>query len=148
VRGELRRTSRLRAEPAAVWAAVTTLEGINDELRPWLRMSPPPGGATVADAPVGVPWFRSWIRLGGVLPVDYDDLLIVALDEGRFLERSATSTQRVWEHERTVAAAPGGGTLVADRVAWEPRAAPLAALGPVFRLVFAWRHRRLRRRFG
>jgi hypothetical protein len=150
VSAELRRTSALAAPADVVWARVTTAAGIGDELWPWLTMSPPPPGGpqTVADAPVGRPWFRSRIRLGGILPVDYDDLCIVALEPGRFLERSATSTQLVWEHERTVAAAPGGGCVVADRVAWTPRARPLAAFGPVYRAVFAWRHRRLRARFG
>jgi uncharacterized protein YndB with AHSA1/START domain len=37
-------TTRLAAPAAQVWAAATTPEGINDELRPWLTMSIPPGG--------------------------------------------------------------------------------------------------------
>lgn len=148
---ELRRQSALFAPPARVWAEIATLEGINRELGPWLAMTPPPDGRafSIDDVPVDTPWFRSRILLFGRVPVDHDDLVIVELEPGRrFLERSSTRTQLVWEHERTVDAAPGGGTILTDRVAWTPRAAPLAAAGPVFHAVFAWRHRQLRRRFG
>ncbi len=35
--------SRLAAPAADVWRWVTTPDGINDELRPWLRMTIPRG---------------------------------------------------------------------------------------------------------
>jgi len=145
------RTSVLFAPPARVWAECVTLEGINRELGPLLSMTPPPPGVadTLDDVPVDAPWFRSEILLLGRFPVDHDDLVIVELEPGRrFLERSSTRTQLVWEHERTVEPAPGGGTVLTDRVAWTPRAAPLIAGAPIFHAVFSWRHRQLRRRFG
>jgi len=91
---------------------------------------------------------RSWLLLLGVLPVDYDDITIVRLDPPRsFLERSRMLSQRHWEHERKIEAAPAG-CIVTDRVRWEPRLpVPDALLRALFRSIFSHRHRRLARRF-
>ena len=35
--------TELRAPPEEVWARVTSLEGINYELSPWMRMTAPRG---------------------------------------------------------------------------------------------------------
>ena len=93
--------------------------------------------------------FRSWILLAGVVPVEYDDLALEAVEPGRrFLERSTLLTQRVWEHERRIEPAAPGCRLT-DRIRFTPRWAVLsAAHGAVFEAVFRWRHRRLRRLFG
>lgn len=142
--------SRLAAPVDVVWERVASLEGVNHELGPVFRMTAPAGLALTPEAvPLGERWFRSWILLGGVLPVDYDDLTIVRLEPGRgFLERSSMLSQSVWEHERTLEPVPGG-TLLIDRLAHEPRV-PVAggAQTALFRTVFRWRHRRLRRWFG
>ena len=38
-----------------------------------------------------------------MIPIDYDDLTLVALEPGRgFHERSRMLSMRVWEHERTL----------------------------------------------
>lgn len=147
---EIRRASVLRAPADAVWARVTTFAGINDEMRPLMRMTAPralrEGGITAV--PIGERACRSWILAGGVLPVEYDDLVVVELEDGRFLERSSMLTQRVWEHERTVAPHPEG-SLVTDRVAFTPRRGiPAALTARMIGLTFAHRHRRLQRRFS
>ncbi len=50
-------------------------------------------GKTIDDVEVGEPLGRSWILLGGLIPVDFDDLRLVELEPGRrFLERSRTLT--------------------------------------------------------
>lgn len=148
---EIRVASRLDADPAAVWEWVTTPAGINDEMRPYLRMTVPRGFERLdpETVPVGEPIGRSWILLFGLLPFDYDDLTLVRLDPGRgFLERSTMLSQRSWEHERTLEPI-GGGCLVTDRVRWRPRLGlPAAPLRPLFAWFFGHRHRRLRRRFG
>lgn len=146
---ELSITSALAAPPERVWAHATSPVGVNRELAPWLRMTFPAGTADLAEGwEPGRRHFRSWILLLGILPVEYDDLTIVELEPGRrFLERSPLLTQRVWEHERTVEPTPGGCRLT-DRVRFEPRIPALgAAQGAIFRLVFRWRHRRLRHLF-
>ena len=53
--------SQLRERPEAVWARVASLEGINHELGPWMRMTAPRGAElTPEGAPLGRRWFRSW----------------------------------------------------------------------------------------
>ena len=150
-RAEIRVSSRLSAPPEAVWERAMSAAGINDELGPLLRMTVPRGLdeldlATVEPGRLG----RSWILLFGLLPVDYDDLGLERVEPGRgFLERSTMLSQRLWEHERTIEPAAGGGCTIADRVAWEPRPPlPGRLLRPLFGAVFRHRHRRLRRRFG
>src|SRR5689334_14436405 len=93
------RTSALYRPASEVWEWAITEEGINHELAPILRMTMPAGlqGKTVDTVEVGVDLGRSWILLGGFLPVDYDDLHIEQLGPGmRFLERSRTLLFSVW----------------------------------------------------
>jgi ligand-binding SRPBCC domain-containing protein len=143
--------SRLSASPDAVWERVSTFEGVNDELGPVLRMTAPASVRALdpADVVLGERIFRSWVLLFGVLPIDYDDLTLIALEPGRgFHERSRMLSLRVWEHERTLTA-DGSGCVVRDRLGFEPR---LPGMGPllerVIRATFRHRHKRLRRRFG
>jgi hypothetical protein len=144
-------SSHLHASPQEVWERVITPQGINEEMRPWLRMTLPPGvGELTPEAvEIGVPIGRSWILLFGLIPFDYDDVCLARLEPGRgFLERSKMLSQRVWEHERTIEPAEGGCT-VTDRLSWEPRLGlPGAPLRPLIGWFFRHRHRQLRRRFG
>jgi ligand-binding SRPBCC domain-containing protein len=130
-----------------VWAFATTAEGVNYELSPVLRMTVPGGSDLVLrEGELG----RSWVLLAGLLPVDYDELHIARLDPGRaFSERSVMGSARAWHHDRSVEALPGGGCRVTDRIAFEPRVRSAAGLQQrVLGLLFRWRHRRLRERFG
>ncbi|GLB65174.1 hypothetical protein NCCP2495_30540 [Dietzia sp. NCCP-2495] len=145
-------TSEIPAPPERVWARVVTPEGINHEMRPWMTMSMPPGarGMTIDSIPVGTgqPVGRAWIRLFGLVPFDFDHLVIARLEPGRrFVEESTMASMRRWGHDRTVA--PGraaSSSQVTDVVTLEPRA-PLRVAGPLLRRVlgafFAHRHRRL-----
>ena len=144
-------SSELAAPVSEVWSHVASLEGVNHELGPWFRMTAPAGTElSPATVPLGQPWFRSWLLLLGVLPVDYDALCIERIEAERgFLERSSMLSARVWEHERTLEPLPGGGTRVSDRVEFVPRIRLTARLHrAVIRALFAHRHRRLRARFG
>lgn len=145
------RSSRLAAPADRVWAHAITMAGVNRELWPLVQMSYPPEAATLSlDAnQIGRPLFRSWIRLLGVLPFDYDEITLIEFEPGRrFLERSPMLTQAEWQHERTVEPCAGGCTLT-DRVEYRPRVAWLGALYPLpFGLAFTWRHRRLTKMFG
>jgi ligand-binding SRPBCC domain-containing protein len=142
----------LAASPDAIWARVSTFEGVNDELRPLMRMTAPARVRALDPSQVvlGERIFRSWVLLFGVIPIDYDDLTLIALDPGRgFHERSRMLSMRVWEHERTLDPAGDRATRVSDRLSFEPR---LPGSGPllerIVRATFRHRHRRLRRRFG
>ena len=149
-RAEVTVSSELGADADAVWARATDPDGINDELRPLLRMTVPRGAEDFGldDLEPGLVG-RSWIFLFGLVPFDYDDLNIVRVEPGRsFLERSSMLSMRLWEHERTLDPLDEGRCRVTDRLAWEPRLPlPGALLRPVIRALFGHRHRRLRRAF-
>jgi hypothetical protein len=149
---EITVASRLGTRPDRVWDRIITPAGINDELRPLMRMTVPRGFERLDPDQVdlGRPLGRSWVLLFGLIPFDYDEITLVRLEEGRgFLERSQMLTQRTWEHERTLEPTEENGCLLTDRVRWEPRLGlPGAPLRPLFRAVFRHRHSRLRRRFG
>ena len=144
-------STRLAAEPAEVWARCTSVRGVARELSPWFRMTFPRGveDLTPANIELGTRLFRSWMLLFGVLPVDYDDVTFIEVEQGRrFKERSTMASQRVWLHERTVEPCDGSA-VVTDRLEWEGRlpGAELVFAAVVPRL-FAWRHRQLKRSFG
>jgi ligand-binding SRPBCC domain-containing protein len=143
--------SLLDAPPDHVWSQVTSYEGINYELRPFLRMSAPEEVRRrgLDGVVLGERLCRSWILLFGVVPIDYDDITPVRLEPERgFLERSPMLSQRLWEHERTLEPVAGGCRLT-DRVRFEPRLPFGGSLMlPIARAIFRHRHRRLRRAFG
>jgi ligand-binding SRPBCC domain-containing protein len=148
---EISVSSRLDADPGAVWDRVTTPAGINDEMRPIMRMSVPAGvdGLDPEKIELGTRIGRSWVFLFGLVPFDYDDITLIALEPGRrFVERSSMLSQRIWEHERTLEPA-GAGCLITDRVCWQTRLGlPGRPLRPLIGFIFRHRHRRLQRRFG
>src|SRR3954447_11793855 len=99
---EISITSRLDASPAAVWDRVMTPEGINDEIRPYLRMTLPRGVERIdpESVEIGTPIGRSWILLFGLLHFADDELGVARLERAHgFLERSRMLSQRTWEHE-------------------------------------------------
>ena len=142
--------SHLAAERAVVWSHVASPEGVNREFRPLLRMTFPDGVGDLTETwEPGKTLFRSWILLLGILPVEYDDLAFVEVEPSRrFLERSELLSQRMWEHERTIEPR-AVGCVLRDRIRFRARIPLLEGVHePVFRLVFALRHRNLRRKFG
>lgn len=144
--------SVLAAPPSRVWERVSTFDGVNDELRPLMRMTAPPNvrSLDLSEVVLGERICRSWVLLFGVIPIDYDDLTLIALEPGRgFHERSRMLSMRVWEHERALEPDGESGCRITDRLSFEPR---LPGTGPllqrIVRATFRHRHRRLRRRFG
>ena len=142
----------LAADAEEVWTRATTLAGVNEELRPLLRMTAPEAlrDASIADLQPGVPAGRSWLLLGRVLPVDYDDLTLAEIEPPRrFLERSRMLTMELWEHERVVEPLGPGRCAVTDRLSFVLRRGldRLPGSERVARalvgLLFRHRHRRL-----
>lgn len=145
------RSSHLSAPARAVWDRVVTPEGINDEFWPLLTMSMPKDAdaLSIETLELGRPVGRCWIRLFGVLPVDYDDLTIAELEPGRrFLEQSRLFSAPQWQHERVVEPAAADSCTVTDRLTFTPRRGFGLLAGPLIGLIFRYRHWRLRRRFG
>jgi len=138
-------SSRLPLSPSVVWERAITVEGVNYELGPLVRMTVPEG-ADLRQGPLG----RSWVLLFGVLPVDYDDLFIEWFEPGvGFRERSTMGSASAWWHDRSLLPLPDGGTRVVDHIRFEPRVGLFGGLQAfTFEAMFRWRHRRLRSRFG
>jgi len=143
--------SRLRAPAERVWAHAVSMEGVNHELMPLVRMTVPRAarGLTIEDVPLGEVAGRSVLLLGGVLPFDLHTLTLAEVEHGRrFLERSHSLRQRGWEQERTVEP-EGDECRVTDRLRVRPRAGALDFMvGRIVMAVFRHRHRRLSARFG
>jgi ligand-binding SRPBCC domain-containing protein len=143
--------SRLAIDREALWSVISTMQGVNAELAPWLRMSVPieARDKSLANVPIGEVAFESWLLALGVLPFDLHRLCLIELEPGHgFVERSSSWLQRVWQHERTLEAV-AGGTQLRDRVTFEPRIRVLAPIvEAVVARLFRHRHARLRARFG
>lgn len=145
------RSSELAATRQAVWDRISTPAGVDYEFRPLMRMTFPKHVASLSpqDVVLGEKIGRCWILLFGIIPLDYDDLVLVSIDEGHgFLERSTLMTQRTWQHERTITETAAGNCVITDRLTFEPRLpVPGWLFVPIIKAVFAHRHRRLRRFF-
>lgn len=138
-------TSELPLPADQVWERVATLEGVNAELMPWVRMTVPKHvrGLRLSDAPIGMPLFRSWILVAGCLPVDRHRFVLKEVRDGYFLETSSSWLHVLWHHERALDPVAGGCRLT-DHVGFRPRVIVLGRLVlPVVRWIFAHRHRRL-----
>ncbi|MBI3692374.1 MAG: hypothetical protein HY239_17390 [Mycolicibacterium aromaticivorans] len=150
----IERQSSVAAPADRVWARIVTPEGINDEMHPWMTMSMPRGATdvTVETLPIGAPAGRCLLRLFGVLPFDYDDLMIAELRPGHgFDEQSSMLSMRSWRHQRSLEPGTAATTVVHDRLTFELRA-PLRPLTPIvaigIRAFFGHRQRRLQRHFA
>jgi len=139
----------VKASRSDVWAAVSTVGGINREVAPFVRMTDPTHGARFDAEPwqSGTPVL--W-QLGlGFIPVDRHRVELVALPDGSgFRESSSSWWHRVWRHERTLVD-DAGGCIIRDDVEIEPRLAmsDRVIARSVARL-FERRHAYLRCRFG
>lgn len=142
-------TSRVAAPVDAVWAHASSMDGVNLELAPLVRMTVPAAarGRALSDVPLGDVAFTSTLLAFRLVPFDRHALRLVRVDAGRgFAERSTSLLHRRWDHDRTLVP-DGGGTLVTDQVTFAPRVGSARLLAPLVRALFHHRHRRLARRF-
>jgi len=139
----------LPAKRSDVWAAMSTIGGINRELAPFVRLTDSTHGAPFDSDPWRISAPVHWQLLFGVIPIDRHRVQVVALPDGHgFRESSSSWYHRVWWHERTLLDVPDG-CIVRDSVEIEPRlrvADPF--MGWAVRWTFRRRHRSLQRRFG
>jgi ligand-binding SRPBCC domain-containing protein len=142
-------TTALPRPAAEVWAGVTTPEGVNAELMPFVRMTFPPGSMNdlldrPRDEPIGVCWLLAF----GLLPFDRHVLVMHEVGERHFIETSHSALQKLWRHERYVEPA-GQGCTVRDVVTPIPRlgfAAPITRA--IAAAIFRHRHKRLIRLYA
>lgn len=125
------------------------MDGVNQELAPWVRMSVPRAarGKQLAELEPGREAFVSVLLLLGLVPFDLHHLTLEHVHQHGFVEESWSWLQRRWRHERTIEPLPDG-CVVTDRVTVEPRGAPAWLVEPIVRRIFQARHDRLRELFG
>ncbi|MBS1613192.1 MAG: hypothetical protein JST49_10255 [Bacteroidetes bacterium] len=142
--------SKVNADKQALWQHVTQMQNVNYELLPIVRMTYPADRAALngADVPLHTPLFTSVLLLFSIIPIDLHHLAFDKIDDGNaFYENSTTLTHKYWKHTRTLTATDGG-TWVKDEVTFQPRLPLLGHLFlPVYKQVFAHRHRRLTKLF-
>jgi hypothetical protein len=128
-----------------------TMQGVNAELWPILRMTSPGEwkDRPIFEWPVNQLVFESWILLLGALPVDRHRFYFHSISPGKgFAETSSSMTNAQWNHERSIVTI-AGGCRVTDSVEYQCRLPLLGyALKPVYQLVFWCRHRNLKSKFG
>ncbi len=141
--------SEVKASPEQAWSWATSVTGILTELHPIARMTVPRGLTSVLDLDIefGKPMLRTWLLLFGFLPIDRIDSTLIDLQEGRgFVEQSPTLSLRLWRHERSIEAVPGGSKIT-DHLTFEPYLG-----GPLVKRLISWlfrhRHSVLRRELG
>ena len=144
-------TTTLAQPPEKVWAHATSLEGINAEIAPLLRIATPPGVkdlATLKDfLATGRP-LTAMLMGGGWLPLTWWEPRVELLEGMRFVERSSMPPFVLWRHERELKPA-GAGTEVVDRITLAPRFPwPEPVVQGFVEQLFLHRHRRLKEMFG
>lgn len=140
-------SSRLPVTPGTLWGAVVSTEGINHEMGPWLKFTPP-GEIDLLSTAAGGEVLPLKIRGPFGLPLGRYPLKLERFEEGRgFLEQTWMLPFLLWQHERKIEA-DGDGVKVTDALGWRWK---LALLDPLVRAgvgaFFRHRHRRLRHRF-
>jgi ligand-binding SRPBCC domain-containing protein len=141
--------SALEAPLAVVWDRAVRVSGANDELWPLAKMTRPSVvDRLTAPGRGGLPPFRSWFLLFGVVPIDRRTMEFEVLEEGRFVESSTSWLNGRARHERTATASSGGATVLTDKLVIESRGMLVDALiRASVTQTFRRRHRRLRRHF-
>ncbi len=149
---EIEMTSDLAADRQTVLKHIGTLDGVNHELRPIFSMTAPRSfrGRSFFEAPIGAPLFRSWLLLGGIVPIDFDHLAFESIDpKSGFVESSVMLTMSPWRHERRVTAREPSGSHIVDHLTFAPRVPGTGRLlERIIKRLFLHRHARLRALFG
>ncbi|MEZ5501861.1 MAG: hypothetical protein R3E50_04085 [Halioglobus sp.] len=137
--------------PAEEILATLTMEGVNAELSPLVRMTAPVdfAGRSILLWPQKQFLFKSWILLFGFMPIDRHSFYFEAINpDSGFCERSTSITNECWRHERKILPLPNGSRVV-DTVEYESRVPLLdVILKPLYKLVFWRRHQNLRSMYG
>lgn len=139
--------SKLKATPEQVWARITSIDGLTSEMWPIFTMTAPKGIRTLDDIYVKADkiLFRSWILLGGILPIDFTDLRLKRLEPGKgFVEESNMGSMKYWRHERKIVPAEQGYSLLIDELTFEPRYFKSLSAGTI-KFFFSHRHKNLRK---
>ena len=143
-------TSTLKGDLKEISTHLLSMDGVNYELFPLVKMTAPPEWA---DKPL-IYWplksdlFTSTILLFGLIPVDLHKFKLKEVHISGFNESSSSTWNKEWHHQRTISE-QGSGCLVHDVVEYVPNVSLLGRTSmPVYKAIFRHRHRRLRTKYG
>ncbi|MBN2499276.1 MAG: hypothetical protein JXB38_00835 [Anaerolineales bacterium] len=142
--------SKLSCSPDELAADVFTMQGVNFELAPFVRMTAPKEWAArpIAEWPTGEVLFTSVLLLSGFIPIDRHRFMLKATSASRFEEHSSSLLMKHWGHTREIRPAESHVDVI-DALSFQTRIPLLGSLLlPVYKFVFSYRHRRLRKRYG
>jgi ligand-binding SRPBCC domain-containing protein len=148
-----RKVSEIDCAVDLVWRRVTTQQGINDEMHPYLKMTMPRQfrEKSIADVTPGTRIGKSFLLLFGIIPFGFDDITVAKIEPGRmFREESVMTGMRLWVHHRALEP-QGEKTIITDEITLAPQA-PMGLipgwsklLSIILSAFFTHRHRRLSR---
>ncbi|RYH06743.1 hypothetical protein EON65_42505 [archaeon] len=147
-------SSTLPVDKQTLWRHMTSMEGVNFELQPYLHMTFPATHSnltTISRSNLGLTLFASILLLFMYIPVDLHWLRLVDVQEGEgFHEHSCSLLQQYWKHERYLVKGEEGSdcTQLVDEVEFCPRITFLGyLLKPVVKAIFRHRHIQLQKKF-
>ncbi len=145
----LTKTSDLPVPPEAVLSTLD-MEGVNDELAPFVQMTAPDpwNHMPIAEWRTGSLLFKSWILLFGFLPIDRHSFMLESVEPGKgFQEASSSWMNKTWRHYRSVEETTSG-CRVTDSIEYEPRVPLLSGLQKfIIERIFDNRHKNLKKAF-
>lgn len=143
-------SSNLEISPEVV-SELFTMEGVNRELSPLIRMTAPSewSNKAISDWPTGRVLFSSWILLFGIVPIDRHKFFFASIDrQVGFAEESSSFCNRLWRHHRNIDRY-GTACRLTDTVEFQCRLPMFTLLlTPVYRFIFKHRHQVLRSAYG
>ncbi len=144
--------SKLTSSREKIWDWITSTKGISAELWPYLKMTIPRGITNITNLKInlGQRLFRSYVFLFGFLPIDYDDMTLIELENKvGFIEESPMGSMRMWRHERHIVECLEDSSvlILVDHITFEPRHFSRFIASFIFR-VFQHRHRVLQKHLG
>lgn len=143
--------SEVNATKKILWPHITQMQNVNAELMPFAKMTYPAAMSEIGgrEVPMGIVLFKSVILLFGFIPVDLHYLRLTKLDMGTaFYEDSYSLQHHYWKHTRTILE-QNDKTFVHDELHFAPRIGFMGyVLLPVYKTIFANRHKQLQKYFA
>ena len=142
--------SEINSTKEILWWHITQMKNVNAELMPFARMTYPNEVSEIGnkEVPLQQTLFKSAILLFGFIPIDLHYLRLDKIDFGTaFYENSYSLQHHYWRHTRSILER-NGKVCVSDEVHFAPRISFIGdAFLPIYRAIFANRHKQLRKVF-
>lgn len=143
--------SEVNTTKEILWQHITQMKNVNHELMPFAKMTYPKEMSEIAgrEVPLHRGLFKSVILFLGVIPVDLHTLRFDKVEHGvAFFEHSYSLQHHYWKHTR-VLFEDNGKTFINDTVDFAPRIPFMGhLLLPVYKTIFANRHKQLQKYFA